>query len=273
MTDVLDLAEQMWRGEADYHPFRGAGSRGEVASGIAFVHGFSNVSALATDDGLVLVDTGTIHLADVMHDAVRDWSTRAAAHRGLHPRAHRPRASASTASRTRTRERGAPAPAVVAHEAVPAALRSLRADRRVQRRHQPAAVPFARARLAGRVPLPRRRPTATASTSTSAARASSCTTTAARPTTTPGCGSPSARCCAPATCSSGPSPNCGNPQKVQRYPRGVGRRAAQDGRRSAPSSCCPATACRSSGGDRIHAGAAPSAAELLESLHRRRRSP
>jgi alkyl sulfatase BDS1-like metallo-beta-lactamase superfamily hydrolase len=74
VTDVLALAESVWRGERSYHPFQGAGSWAEVTDGIAFVHGFSNVNGIATDDGLVLVDTGMYLLADVMHDAVREWS-------------------------------------------------------------------------------------------------------------------------------------------------------------------------------------------------------
>ena len=44
MSDMLALAERVWRGEVQYHPFRGAGTQCEVADGVAFVHGFSNVS-------------------------------------------------------------------------------------------------------------------------------------------------------------------------------------------------------------------------------------
>ena len=42
------------------------------------------------------------------------------------------------------------------------------------------------------------------------------------------------------------SPNCGNPQKVQRYARDWARGVPQDGRARRPRCCCPATACRSS---------------------------
>ena len=66
MTDVLALAERMWNGDEDYHPFRGAGSRCEVARrrGVRRT-AFANVTAFATADGLVLVDTGSVFLADV----------------------------------------------------------------------------------------------------------------------------------------------------------------------------------------------------------------
>ena len=61
------------------------------------------------------------------------------------------------------------------------------------------------------------RRTATASTSTSAASDSSCTTRAARPTTTPGSGCPDRRVLCTGDLFIWASPNCGNPQKVQRY--------------------------------------------------------
>ena len=76
---------------------------------------------------------------------------------------------------------------------------------------------------------------------------SSCTTRAARPTTTRGCGCPDSRTLCTGDLFIWASPNCGNPQKVQRYAEGVGRRAArrwptlERGDR-----CSPGTGCRSS---------------------------
>src|SRR2546423_97865 len=61
MTDVIELSDRLWRGEAtveEHHPFAPRGELTEVADGCGFVPSFANVSAFATDDGLVLVDVG-----------------------------------------------------------------------------------------------------------------------------------------------------------------------------------------------------------------------
>jgi alkyl sulfatase BDS1-like metallo-beta-lactamase superfamily hydrolase len=119
MTDVLALAERMWQGEERYHPFRGAGTWCEVADGIAFVHGFSNVSSIATADGLVLVDTGSVFLADLMHDAVREWSS-APAHTAIFTHGHVDHVFGVDRYAADNAALGAPGPRVVAHAAVPA---------------------------------------------------------------------------------------------------------------------------------------------------------
>ena len=109
-----------------------------------------------------------------------------------------------------------------AHEAIDRPLRPLHAHRRLQRGHQPAAVPAPGAAVADRLPLARRDLPRPRSTSTSAASASSCTTPAARPTTTPGSGCRSARSLCTGDLFIWASPNCGNPQKVQRYAARLG---------------------------------------------------
>ena len=76
--DVLELADKLWRGDIDIveiHPVGGyMGGVAEVTAGIAFVPSFANVSAVATDDGLVLVDTGSSFVAGAVHEALRGWS-------------------------------------------------------------------------------------------------------------------------------------------------------------------------------------------------------
>lgn len=77
MTDVLDLADRLWRGEAtieEHHPFSPDGGLTEVADGCAFLPGFANVSAFGTDEGLLLVDTGSPFTAGSVHAAIRRWS-------------------------------------------------------------------------------------------------------------------------------------------------------------------------------------------------------
>src|SRR5271165_1639823 len=76
-TDVLDLAERLWRGEigtGEYHPVGHTGGLAEICDGVTFVPSFANVSAIATDDGLVLVDTGSAPVAPIIHTELRRWS-------------------------------------------------------------------------------------------------------------------------------------------------------------------------------------------------------
>lgn len=75
--DLLDLADRIWRGEAtveDHNPFAISSDLVEIAARTGFVASFANVSAFLTDDGLVLVDTGSPFLAGRVHEAIRGWS-------------------------------------------------------------------------------------------------------------------------------------------------------------------------------------------------------
>jgi alkyl sulfatase BDS1-like metallo-beta-lactamase superfamily hydrolase len=75
--DPLELADRLWRGEVgtdEHHPLAGSGELVEVASRTSFLHTFANVSAFETDDGLLLVDTGSPMTADAVHSAIRGWS-------------------------------------------------------------------------------------------------------------------------------------------------------------------------------------------------------
>ena len=46
----------------------------EVADGVGFVPSFANVSAVSTEDGLVLVDTGSAFMAADIHRTLRAWN-------------------------------------------------------------------------------------------------------------------------------------------------------------------------------------------------------
>src|ERR1700689_4692752 len=75
--DILDLADRLWRGEvtsSEYHPVAHRRGLAEVCGGVAFLPSFGNVSAFATEDGLVLVDTGSSFVAAAVHDELRRWS-------------------------------------------------------------------------------------------------------------------------------------------------------------------------------------------------------
>ncbi|HUA94565.1 MAG TPA: alkyl sulfatase dimerization domain-containing protein [Acidimicrobiales bacterium] len=120
--DVLELADRLWRGEVEIveaHPVGFQGGLTEIDTGVAFVSSFANVSAIDTHDGLVLVDTGASFVARTVYDTVRAWSpqrlnTAVFSHGHIdHVFGVGPWEEAAAAE-------GWPAPVVVAHEAVPA---------------------------------------------------------------------------------------------------------------------------------------------------------
>jgi alkyl sulfatase BDS1-like metallo-beta-lactamase superfamily hydrolase len=79
MTDLLELADQAWRGETRLTPdgilfARQWGTLAPIGERDAFVAGFSNMGVIGTDAGLVLVDTGSELLCQSMHDALRAWT-------------------------------------------------------------------------------------------------------------------------------------------------------------------------------------------------------
>ena len=210
MGDVLDLADRLWRGEADiadHHPFRVMNTEAEeVADGVAFVPSFANVSAVATEDGLVLVDTGERgRSAKRAHRRCDTGPTSDSTPRSTRTGTSTT-SSAFPSSRQRPSENGMAGATRHRPRGIAATLRPLHPHRGLQLDHQPAPIQGARPAVANRVPLSRTRRTAITTRSTSAARASSCTTRAARPTTTRGRGSPSARFSAAATSSSGRRP-------------------------------------------------------------------
>lgn len=121
---LLELSERILDGTAridDHHPLnlRGPSILETVAEGVAFVEAFANVVAIDTDDGLVLVDAaGPLHAASV-HDAVRGWSPKRL-HTAVFTHGHVDHIYAVGLFET---EEGAPPARVVAHEALPERFR------------------------------------------------------------------------------------------------------------------------------------------------------
>jgi glyoxylase-like metal-dependent hydrolase (beta-lactamase superfamily II) len=75
--DVLELADRLFTGEttvAEHHPFRASGQLAEIQAGLAFVDTFANSAAVDTDDGLVVVDTSSVFDSARAHEAIRRWS-------------------------------------------------------------------------------------------------------------------------------------------------------------------------------------------------------
>jgi alkyl sulfatase BDS1-like metallo-beta-lactamase superfamily hydrolase len=120
MASVLELADQLWRGEVDtstQHPMRQWGELAEIGTGSAFVAAFANVSAFGTDDGLVLVDTGSSFLAERVHETLRTW-TPALLHTAVFTHGHIDHCFGVERYEEEARAAGGAAPRVVAHEAV-----------------------------------------------------------------------------------------------------------------------------------------------------------
>ncbi|GEM_PF-19286 len=119
--DVLTLADRLWRGEAsiaEHHPLRHLGGLAEVGDGVAFVPSFGNVCGFATADGLVLVDTGSSLTAAAVHDELRRWS-RDRLNTVIYSHGHIDHVCGLPAWEPEGAAAGWPAPVVIAHEALP----------------------------------------------------------------------------------------------------------------------------------------------------------
>jgi alkyl sulfatase BDS1-like metallo-beta-lactamase superfamily hydrolase len=121
-VDILDLADKLWTGEVsveDSHPFSLIGEAEEVADGVAFVPSFANVTAFRTDDGLVLVDTGSAPLAQHVHTTLRRWDS-SPLHTAVYSHGHIDHVFGVPVFEEEAASNGWTAPRVVAHEALPA---------------------------------------------------------------------------------------------------------------------------------------------------------
>ncbi|MDQ6749120.1 MAG: MBL fold metallo-hydrolase [Candidatus Dormibacteraeota bacterium] len=120
--DLLAISDRLWRGEVDvseYHPFRFFGGAAEVATDTLFVASFANVSAIATGDGLVLVDTGSQFLAGQAQQSVRQWR-QDRLHTAVFSHGHIDHVFGVDLYEAEASGNGQPPPMVVSHAAVPA---------------------------------------------------------------------------------------------------------------------------------------------------------
>jgi glyoxylase-like metal-dependent hydrolase (beta-lactamase superfamily II) len=120
-TDILALADRLWRGEAqtsEFHPVGHPGGLVEICDGVAFAPAFANVTAVTTADGLVLIDTGSAFAARAIHDDLRRWTSERL-HTAVYSHGHIDHVFGVPVWAAEAAEQGWPAPVVVAHEAVP----------------------------------------------------------------------------------------------------------------------------------------------------------
>jgi len=77
-VDLLQVADQLFTGElpiTTHHPMAVSGELAEVQPGVAFVDSFANSAAVDTPAGLVVVDTSGVFHAKSVHDTIRTWSS------------------------------------------------------------------------------------------------------------------------------------------------------------------------------------------------------
>jgi glyoxylase-like metal-dependent hydrolase (beta-lactamase superfamily II) len=119
-TDVLALADRLWRGEvhiSELHPVGNLGGIAEITDDVMFLPAFANVTAIRTPDGLVLVDTGSAFVAQAIHDELRRWTTQRL-HTAVYSHGHIDHVFGVDVWSAEAAENDWPAPVVTAHEAV-----------------------------------------------------------------------------------------------------------------------------------------------------------
>jgi len=120
-ADILELADRLWRGEAsvrEFHPVSHLGGLTEICPDVAFLPAFANITAIKTEDGLALVDTGSAFVARQNHEEIRRW-TGERLNTAIYSHGHIDHVFGVGSFETEAAERGWPAPVVVAHEALP----------------------------------------------------------------------------------------------------------------------------------------------------------
>jgi alkyl sulfatase BDS1-like metallo-beta-lactamase superfamily hydrolase len=127
MGRIRDVAEGLWSGAIDpakHHPFAPLLDVETVADRTGFVSSFANATAFETDAGLVLVDTGSFLLFAQVHEHVRSFTKRPL-HTAVYTHGH---VDHCFGVETYEKEQDTPA-RVVAHACVPARFERYRLTR------------------------------------------------------------------------------------------------------------------------------------------------
>ncbi len=120
MAQVRELTDALWNGAistTESHPFTAFAGLEEYRPGLAFVSSFANVGAARPDEGLVLVDTGSVFTGEMIRMQLRAWSPDAV-HTAVFTHGHIDHATGVGAFEAEARPAGAAPLRVVAHRAV-----------------------------------------------------------------------------------------------------------------------------------------------------------
>ena len=121
MEDILGLADRLWTGEAtttEHHPVALNSGLAEVTDGVAFLPNLGNVSAFKTSGGLFMVDTGSSIIAPLIHKEIRHW-TPLALNTAVYSHGHIDHVFGVPVFEEEAKSNGWQAPQVIAHEALP----------------------------------------------------------------------------------------------------------------------------------------------------------
>jgi alkyl sulfatase BDS1-like metallo-beta-lactamase superfamily hydrolase len=121
MGEIRDLAERAWSGdlgEINVHPGRVLIGFEEFAEGFGFMSAFSNALILDTREGLVFIDTSSFFHANALFEAVRGW-TDAPVHTGVYTHGHVDHVFGLLRFHEEAKAQGRPAARIIAHAACP----------------------------------------------------------------------------------------------------------------------------------------------------------
>jgi len=122
MAEVRELAERAWNGDLggnEVHPGRVLVALEEFGEKLAFMSAFSNALILDTEQGLLFVDTSSVFHASALFEAVRRWSA-SRVHTGVYTHGHVDHVFGLLRFHQEAEEQRWPAARIVAHRACPA---------------------------------------------------------------------------------------------------------------------------------------------------------
>lgn len=223
--DLLEKAGKLFTGDlpiASHHPFSSSGELAEIQPGLAFVDAFANSAVVDTGsgesgDGLVVVDTSGVFHAKSVHETVRRWSN-SRLDTAIFTHGHIDHVFGVDLYEEEARANGWAPPRVVAHEAIGA-----RFDRYVLTAGYNAVINQRQFKASGlRWPTEYRRPDETyrdAMTITVGGEVLELHHDRGETDDATWVWSPARKVLFAGDMFIWASPNCGNPQKVQRYAR------------------------------------------------------
>ena len=120
MAAIKETAERLWSGQLstrDQHPFTATGEIEEIAPKVAFCRWLGNFTVCKTDEGLVLIDTGSYFNQDQTLALIRTYST-ARIHTVIYTHGHLDHAGGTAAIVAEAGKNRVARPRVVGHRAI-----------------------------------------------------------------------------------------------------------------------------------------------------------